>query len=233
MQNVSAVKRCSVCGEAKPLDAFSPHPRCAQGRRPECRACNNAAQKGRIRVGATCVIPPASCLRCRMVFIARGRRFSCPSQECRLARRRESRTQHEIDCELCGRTVKRTSPRQRWCPSCARAGDAAARKRWEQTPNGRDWVARKRRRRRARRAAVRSEPYSAQEIYERDAWRCGLCGRKINRRARWPHYQSATIDHIIPLADGGDDVPLNVQAAHMICNARKSDGGGGQLRLVG
>lgn len=33
------MKTCDVCRETKPLDAFSPHPRCKQGRYPNCKAC--------------------------------------------------------------------------------------------------------------------------------------------------------------------------------------------------
>jgi 5-methylcytosine-specific restriction endonuclease McrA len=49
-----------------------------------------------------------------------------------------------------------------------------------------------------------------------------------------PHLKVPTIDHIVPLADGGDDVKVNVQLAHFICNSIKGDRGGGeQLLLVG
>lgn len=30
-----------------------------------------------------------------------------------------------------------------------------------------------------------------------------------------------SIDHILPLARGGGDVPNNVQLAHLVCNMRK------------
>jgi 5-methylcytosine-specific restriction endonuclease McrA len=45
---------------------------------------------------------------------------------------------------------------------------------------------------------------------------------------------AATIDHIVPLAAGGDDTKANVQLAHRRCNTRKgARGGEQQLRLVG
>lgn len=45
---------------------------------------------------------------------------------------------------------------------------------------------------------------------------------------------SATIDHIIPMSLGGGHTYLNTQAAHMICNSRKSNiGHGDQLALIG
>lgn len=48
-----------------------------------------------------------------------------------------------------------------------------------------------------------------------------------------PHPKAPTIDHIVPLADGGDDVRSNVQLAHFICNSMKGTGGTQQLMLVG
>ena len=74
--------------------------------------------------------------------------------------------------------------------------------------------------------------FSRLEIYERDGWRCGICGRKVRNTLKAPHPQSATIDHIMPLARGGRHTRENVQLAHFICNSRKSDKGSGQLRLA-
>ena len=79
----------------------------------------------------------------------------------------------------------------------------------------------------------RHEHYSEIDIYERDGWRCQLCGRKINRRLKHPHPYSKSIDHIVPLSKGGEDAPINVQAAHLRCNISKSTGNGGQLRFIG
>jgi 5-methylcytosine-specific restriction endonuclease McrA len=49
-----------------------------------------------------------------------------------------------------------------------------------------------------------------------------------------PHPKAPTIDHIVPLAAGGDDIKANVQLAHFLCNSVKSNQGGNeQLILVG
>lgn len=77
------------------------------------------------------------------------------------------------------------------------------------------------------------EPYVENYIFERDNWMCQLCGRKINKRFKWPNPLSKSIDHIIPLSKGGADAPINVQAAHLRCNMSKNAGNGGQLRLIG
>jgi 5-methylcytosine-specific restriction endonuclease McrA len=36
-----------------------------------------------------------------------------------------------------------------------------------------------------------------------------------------PDLGAPTIDHIVPMAKGGDDTKINVQLAHFSCNSRK------------
>lgn len=88
-------------------------------------------------------------------------------------------------------------------------------------------------RRRARLAELDSEQFSPSEIFERDGWVCQLCGRKINRRRKWPDPLSASIDHILPISLGGGHLRANAQASHLRCNLRKHTGGTDQLRLIG
>lgn len=86
-----------------------------------------------------------------------------------------------------------------------------------------------------RRAAKRNayvEDVHRLKVYERDCWRCQLCGCKVRRDAAVPHPRAPTIDHIVPLAAGGEHSYLNTQLACFLCNARKGDRAGGQLRLV-
>ena len=41
----TATKRCATCGETKPLEDFSPHPRSRDGRNAACKACRVAGGK--------------------------------------------------------------------------------------------------------------------------------------------------------------------------------------------
>ncbi len=86
-------------------------------------------------------------------------------------------------------------------------------------------------RRRARKRNATVERFSSAEIYERDGWRCGICGKAVDRRLKAPHHMAASLDHIMPLAVGGSHSRSNVQLAHWICNSRKTWVGGGQLKL--
>lgn len=52
---------------------------------------------------------------------------------------------------------------------------------------------------------------------------CHLCGLPIDLDKQVPHPQSATIDHVVPLARGGKHEPANCRPAHFRCNSFKRD----------
>lgn len=71
-------------------------------------------------------------------------------------------------------------------------------------------------------------------IFVRDDWRCHICKRKVSKVKQVPHPRAATIDHLVPLAQGGTHEPANVATACFECNCIKSDGAANdQLMLVG
>jgi 5-methylcytosine-specific restriction endonuclease McrA len=81
----------------------------------------------------------------------------------------------------------------------------------------------RRRRDRLRNAALGQVPVVPSAIYERDEWRCWLCGDAIPRDVVVPHDLAATVDHVTPISKGGLHTPLNVRAAHFICNSLRGD----------
>lgn len=91
-----------------------------------------------------------------------------------------------------------------------------------------DWCSRKyhKRLRKARqRGAARSGPYTLAEIAARDRRRCGICRRPVLMTRLVPHPKAPTIDHVVPLSQGGDDVRSNVRLAHFLCNATRGNRG--------
>lgn len=78
-------------------------------------------------------------------------------------------------------------------------------------------------RRRARERDAFVQDVDRVAIFERDGWICQLCNRPTDRAASVPARQAPTIDHIIPLAQGGTHEPANVQCAHFSCNCAKRD----------
>jgi hypothetical protein len=77
-------------------------------------------------------------------------------------------------------------------------------------------------------ANAKQEKYSRHEIFERDEWFCKVedcrCsdGRQIDPEESFPSKWSASIDHTVPLSQGGDDTRVNVRAAHMACNSARN-----------
>jgi 5-methylcytosine-specific restriction endonuclease McrA len=90
---------------------------------------------------------------------------------------------------------------------------------------------------RARLYGVRYEHVDRTAIYQRDGWRCQLCGRKTlsrgirNKKTHRLHPRSPSIDHITPMSRGGDHVESNCQCACLSCNVRKHARLIGQRRL--
>lgn len=89
-------------------------------------------------------------------------------------------------------------------------------------------------RRRARKAGAKTERFTRREIYERDRWICGICRKRVDPDLTWPHPMSKSLDHVIPISQGGDHTRANCRLAHVICNLSRGDRGGGeQLVLIG
>jgi 5-methylcytosine-specific restriction endonuclease McrA len=72
---------------------------------------------------------------------------------------------------------------------------------------------------------------SRAEIAQRDGWRCGICSKKVRPDLEHPDPYCASIDHVLPLARGGDNSPANLQLAHLRCNLSKKADGIIQARL--
>ncbi len=62
-------------------------------------------------------------------------------------------------------------------------------------------------------------------FFERDGWKCYLCGRlvvawKAEDGTSLPH-NAATLDHVVPIARGGNSSDSNLRTACAECNNRK------------
>jgi 5-methylcytosine-specific restriction endonuclease McrA len=81
--------------------------------------------------------------------------------------------------------------------------------------------------RKKRKAKIRSvyvEPVSMAILRRRDDDTCRICGTPVDFNARAPHPLAATIDHVVPLANGGEHSYGNTQLAHLRCNHAKGAG---------
>ena len=53
---------------------------------------------------------------------------------------------------------------------------------------------------------------------------CGICGKPVDKKLKYPDPMSPVIDHIIPVNKGGHPSAIeNLQLAHSSCNRQKSD----------
>jgi len=75
--------------------------------------------------------------------------------------------------------------------------------------------------RRARINQARLEDFDRLEIFERDHWICQICNRPVDREKPWRKPTSPSLDHIVPVARGGEHSRANAQTACLRCNMRK------------
>jgi 5-methylcytosine-specific restriction endonuclease McrA len=206
---------------------------------PKLRAtyCSPRCRSSARHIGRACAVPWKIC-RCGERFVASRNRGHCrlpkPMAVCHPNRvstarglcrtcywaAQEAKPETDRTCAECGLLFKARGEKRRFCSAgCAnRAGNRANRL----SPAGR---AAKRRRRYRLRGAVGQGRYDRMAVYQRDRWRCGICGGRVPKVAVVPHPQAPTIDHIVALANGGSDEWTNVRLAHFICNSRRGTGG--------
>jgi 5-methylcytosine-specific restriction endonuclease McrA len=60
-------------------------------------------------------------------------------------------------------------------------------------------------------------------VYVRDSWVCYLCAAAVDRYAAVPMPLAPTLDHVVPLVNGGAHTYSNIKTAHFICNSLKRD----------
>lgn len=67
----------------------------------------------------------------------------------------------------------------------------------------------------------RGENINRLEIFERDSWICWICDIVVNSDLRLPDPMAATLDHVIPIGEGGTHTSANVALAHADCNFKR------------
>lgn len=153
---------------------------------------------------------PKNCEFCGISFMPKKRDAKyCPDNWCsqKAYKLRKSLNQalpktFDVSCDGCGTKFTAKKPDARWCSK------TCANRHWGNV--------------RARQARVRDAgSYADRDVFIRDNWVCHLCGELIDAQLSRTDPMGATIDHVVPLAHGGDDSLENVRAAHFSCNVRK------------
>lgn len=205
--------RCAWCGIDFQRNAGSgPTPI-----EPHCsRACRGLLTKRRAGLWTPA---PGTCDWCHGTFMPTGPHARYCTPQCGFrARDRRPRMEHhrlrDLPCAGCGKPTETRGTKVR-CAVCTKERE----RRNNHVKN-------------TRRRGARAGTYALREIGERDGWRCHLCRTKVDASLSGRHPDGPTIDHLVPLADGGKDEPMNVAIAHRRCNVRRGTGGTVQLRLV-
>lgn len=73
--------------------------------------------------------------------------------------------------------------------------------------------------RRARERAAYVEPVLRLVVFDRDGWECHECGGICDPHG--PRAERPSLDHLVPLSEGGAHSYDNVATAHVGCNSRR------------
>ena len=72
------------------------------------------------------------------------------------------------------------------------------------------------------------------KVFERDGWKCHLCGVKTMKSKRGTdHPKAPELDHILPISKGGAHTYANTACSCRACNRTKRDKPMGQMLLFG
>lgn len=139
----------------------------------------------------------------------------------RLTKRREARQavcNTWLTCPECGGKFRDLHQRnKKYCSTrCARREGKRARNK----------------KNRAKLRGAKTETVLALKVFERDGWRCQLCGTKTLQHLRGSYKKRAPEwDHIVPISKGGEHSYSNTQFSCRACNAAKSAQILGQIPL--
>lgn len=217
---------CSHCGQTFLGD---PNTRPSRQRRycsPECQY----EDKRWLYMKRSHPVPWADCSSCGSRFIDRRGKGEC--FECVPAR-----TRRPAQCPPHSRWISDAPMQGTWIAgSCHQCGESYV-GRWHPL-----WPCRycsdrcikraAKTRRRARKRNAWVEEVWRPKVYERDNWTCRICHEPVDRDAEVPDPLAPTLDHIVPLALGGDHSYANVQCAHYRCNSLKGAACEGQLHFA-
>lgn len=120
------------------------------------------------------------------------------------------------------------------CADCSEVSAILSRRKSRESPATKAARRRAKARRRAIERGARADRFDPFEIFDRDGWRCHMCGCSTPKRLRGTYEGNAPeLDHLVPLAAGGEHSRRNTACACRRCNLLKADKPMGQLRLFG
>ena len=148
----------------------------------------------------------------------------------RIARRATDPAKNII-CKHCGSEARRKRPFFRFCSlGCQRQSRLERRQAYKQSEAHKSYRRAAKSRRRARMRGAKAERIDPVKVFERDKWRCHLCGTRTLKSKRGTLDDRAPeLEHIVSLADGGTHTWGNVACSCRKCNLEKGAESRGQL----
>lgn len=209
-------KACTGCGEVKSLTDFSYDKRHADGRQSQCRTCTKARQQRWKEAGRE------HYLELRQAEHQRRKPKAAAYQKAN--QERLTRAARERRAALTGAALEAVRERHRAASAAylrAHPEVCAERIRAWQHAHPEKATQAVHRRRARKHGNGDCEDFTRAEIGDRDGWVCWLCDLPVDPGLRWPARMSQSLDHVIPLALGGEHTRANSRLAHWICNVRR------------
>ncbi len=205
-------KRCNDCGEVDPPTGFNKDQGC-------CRICQGVRARVYYVANRTAILAQQKACRPprdKEKVAAWGRAYRKANPELVRAKKKAHYEANKEQILAHQKAQRDANPEK---------VKAAARARYAANPELYKAHARKRRAR--LRGVDVFETVRVDELYERDGGRCGICRKPCV-------YGEASVDHIVPIAHGGDHSYQNTQLAHHSCNISRGAGRRpAQARLMG
>lgn len=214
-------KTCRVCTELKPLEEML---RLGNGYRSRCKRCHLVIQGKVPYTRKQFPKPPpghkwcTKCEECRPLPEFPKTQKGCGyGSWCKGCVAKHTRERYQNDPEV---RADRLIRRQRWG---AENPDWSLRWRAANLDRARENVRRGQARRRARMRGLPTEPYTLEQLLERDGTLCVLCDEELDLAATYPAPLSATVEHLecISWPASAGDTPANVALSHFTCNMRR------------
>lgn len=224
--DVDPTPRCSRCDTCKKPDEFPPSK--ATNKSQWCRKC--LREDARRRKGLKATDRLVACRQCSTPF---GTAYAKAMYCSRVCKNRARNAAQRSDlmaskptrrCVWCGIDMPQSMRADaKFCSATCNSTAHSAMRNWRRRASGRAPL----------RPRINPLP-SFIDIAERDRWRCGICGKSVNKRLNFPDPLAGSLDHLLPVSCGGTHEPANLQLAHFRCNwSKRADAVNDQLRLIG
>lgn len=215
-------RRCGHCGETKPEADWHPSQWSKGG---WCKECYRAWHRARYAPKDGADDAPRDCAWCGASYRPKNRR---PSSYC------SGTCKDKAKNAAWAAANQAKKPTDRHCMHC---GDPLPQRMRADalfcSAECKDKAHALQRKLRARTGEEGKPGYLRAFICERDRWRCGICTKPVDRQRQYPDPLCASLDHVIPISQGGTNDVWNLRLTHLVCNlSRRAGGGGEQLAML-